>query len=191
MLKNKKGIFGIDDAVVVCALIIVSALSIWFAGPSASKSIHDLWSGNKNQAKQVYKVEENRTPFYQDANGKFVPAPKQDWRREYRENALSTEPPLTWFQKYGWILIVIGVVFVAFPTFAISVFSKAKSNIAQIVTGVEQAKTQMPASSVAILESNLSKKMDQTVKDKVKKIKGQLVANGTIPTTPAPATPAP
>jgi len=194
MLRNRKGFIGIDDAIVVCAVIAVGALAVWFAGPSASKSIHDIWSGNKNQAKQVYKLEESRTPFYQDEKGKFVPASKQDSRKEYRENVVATEPPLTWFQKYGWILIVFVILIIAFPAFGISIYTKAKANLAQLVTGIEQAKTQLPPASIAILESNLSKKMDLSVKAQVKKIKGQLVAKGTLPTAPAapitPATPA-
>ena len=73
---------------------------------------------------------------------------------------------------------------IAFPTFAISLYTKAKSNLAQIVTGIEKAKTQLPPASTAILEANLSSKMDASVKAQVKQIKGDLVANGTIPTTP-------
>lgn len=182
MLRNRKG-FVLESMLAVGALIAIIGGVVWFAGPTASKSIHDLWSGNKNQAKQVYKVEENRTPFYQDASGKFVPVPKQDWRREYRENVLSTEPPLTFWQKYGGYFVLFGIAMVVFPSFGVWVFTRAKSNLSQLITGIEEAKKQMPKSSVDILSANLSRKMDTSVKASVKKIKGQLVAKGVIDTS--------
>lgn len=183
-IGNRKGIVGIDDAIVVGLIIAVGALAVWFAGPSASKTVHDIFSGNKNQAKQVYKLDESRTPFYQDGKGNFVPATKQDIRKEYRENVLSTEPPLTWFQKYGGYLVLLGIIIVAFPSFGVWLTTKARSNFAQLVTGIEQAKISLPKSSVDILESNLSKKMDKKVKAQVKKVKATIKADEI--TTPAP-----
>lgn len=189
MLKNRKG-FVIESMLALGAFIAICGATVFFAGPKAGQTIHEFFSGNKNQAKQVYKVEENRTPFYQDANGKFVPAPKQDWRREYRENVLSTEPPLTFWQKYGGF-VLLGIAFlIAFPTVAIGIFTKARNNLSQIIVGIEEAKKQLPKASQDILTANLSRKMDTSVKAKVKKIKGQLVAKGVIDTsaTTPPAT---
>lgn len=188
MLGNRKGIVGIDDAIVICAIVLAGAAAIWLAD-ATSKSIHDVFGGNKNQAKQVYKLEETRTPFYQDATGKFVPGVKQDSRKEYRENVLQTEPPLTWFQKYGWILIILVVLAIAFPAVTISVWSKAKSNLSQIVTGIEQAKTQLPPASVAILENNLSKKMDTNAKKVVKKARAAIKAEDLTPPSTPPVAP--
>jgi len=176
-MNKKRGIIGIDDAIVVCVVVAVGALAVWFAGPSVSKTVSSLWGGNKNQAKQVYKYEENRTSYYQDDKGRFVPAPKQDWKRETRENVLSVEPPLTWFQKYGGYLVLIGITIIAFPSFGAWLTTKARSNLSQLVTGIEQAKIQLPKDSVTILENNLSKKMDTKVKAQVKKIKATIKAD--------------
>ena len=183
-IRNRKGIVGIDDAIIVCAIIAVGALAVFFAGPSASKTISGIWGGDKNQAKQVYKLDESRTAFYQDGKGNFVPATKQDVRKEYRENVMSTEPPLTWFQKYGGYLVLLGIIIVAFPSFGVWLTTKARNNFAQLVTGIEQAKVSLPKSSVDILESNLSKKMDVKVKAQVKKVKATIKADEI--TAPAP-----
>jgi len=185
-MLNRKGIV-LESMLAIGALVAIIGATVWFAGPSASKTISSLWSGNKNQAKQVHRIKEYRTPFYQNEKGIFVPAAKQDQREEYSENVVATEPPLTFMQKYGGYFLLLGAVVIAFPSVGIWLFTTSRNNLAQLIKGIEEAKKQMPKSSVDILTANLSRKMDDSVKKKVKKIKGQLVAKGDIDTSPPPA----
>jgi hypothetical protein len=186
-IRNKKGIFGIDD------VIIASIVAMIFVGPALVKSVGSAWNGgDKNQAKMTHKVKEYKTPFYQDAKGNFVPAPKQDIKEEEISNYNSTPAKTNlWDTLKPWLgLIVLGCLFIpGFGAWLITQLFKARANIVQMVNGFENAKKQLPASSVAILETNLSKKMDQKSKDTVRNVKAKLIKTKAIDSlaTPVPA----
>lgn len=174
MKLNRKGFTGLE---IVFMLLAVSVIG-YFAVPPAIKSVGTLWgSGDKNQSKMVHKVKEYRTPFYQDEKGKFVPAPKQDMREEYEENFNSAPvKPTIWEIVKKWAFL-IGVLCLIFPTFGIWLFKRfmdLKINLKQLVTGIEEAKKELPPDAIAKLETNLSKKMDTSAKLEVKKIKVKL-----------------
>ena len=54
-------------------------------------------------------------------------------------------------------------------------FIQGKQNLTQLVTGIELAKKELTPEAKAVLENNLSKKMDLKAKLQVKAIKADLV----------------
>jgi ABC-type Zn2+ transport system substrate-binding protein/surface adhesin len=132
--------------------------------------------GNKNQTKQVHKIDLKYTQGYLDEKGHFVKVGDYS-RKEDMQNVIAQQAPEKWSTKIAIIIGILVILAIAFPSVAINLWLKAKANIKQIVTGVEQAKLQMTPDQKAILETNLSKKMDAKAKAQVKKIKTTIKAD--------------
>jgi len=182
MILNRKG-FILEGAAVLWVTIslIIGTVAI-FKGPDIVKSLGSVWNGgDKNQTKQTYELSERYPVGTMDAQGKFIKMGDYD-KKEKRLNLVAVQPPLTFWQKYGWVFLLLGIAIIACPSFGIWIYNKARNNIAQLITGIEEAKKQMPKASADILSANLSRKMDASVKTKIKKIKGQLVAKGVLTT---------
>jgi len=171
---NRKG-FVIEGmaAMWLVVSLIVGAVAI-FKGPEIIKSTGSIFNGgDKNQTRQVHNVTESYPIGHLDDKGKFVKMGDYK-KKEEQLNLVAVQPPLTWMQKYGWILLLFGIAMIAFPSLAVKIYMRARSNLSQIVTGIEEAKTKLPKESVDILETNLSKKMDTSVKKQIKSIKAKL-----------------
>jgi hypothetical protein len=171
MGKNK-GFTGLET---VLAIAVLGALIGLFA-PKTIASLGDIWNGgNKNQTKQVHKIDVKTTMGYMDEKGKFVKVGDYS-KKEDMENVIAQQAPEKWSTKVKIILGFVIILAIAFPAKALQMYFKAKDNITQIVTGIEQAKKVLPPTSVATLQTNLSMKMDSSAKDAVSAIKEKLPA---------------
>jgi len=166
---NRRGFTGIEIAVVLAAIALVG----YFTIPAMGKGINSIWAGTKNQSKQVHKVDEKYTIGRLDESGKFIKLGDYT-KKEEMQNLLAQEPPEKWGTKVKIIIGLVMVLAIAFPGLAIRAWLKAKSNIAQIVTGIEKARTKLPPEAVATLEASLSSKMDKSAKDVVSAVKEKL-----------------
>lgn len=130
----------------------------------------------KQKSSMSKKVESKPVFIYKDEKGfdHYAMATKVE------ENTLdsSEESKLTLWQKIKNMGLGFVILMIAFPgtigAFGIKAFLKGKDNLAQLVKGVEEAKTKLPKESIDILDTSLSKKLDQSVKTQVKKIKVKL-----------------
>jgi len=172
MKITRKGFTGLE---VVLVVAVVGALIGLFA-PKTIASVGNLWNGGtKNQSKQIHKIDEKYTIGRLDERGKFIKLGDYS-KKEDLQNLVAQEAPEKWSTKVKIITGLLIVLFVAFPSLAIKAWLKAKSNIFQIVTGIEKARTKLPPDAVATLEASLSSKMDQSAKDAVVVIKERLPA---------------
>ena len=104
--RNSKAFTGIEIIIFVVAVGIVT----YFAAPSAGKAINNIFSGARNQQKQIHKVTEQYSMFYRDDKGNFRPAPIPYKRTEDSLNFVNAEPPETLWQKFwhlGFIAVAI------------------------------------------------------------------------------------
>ncbi len=183
---NKKGFTGIEVAVIIAALGIVS----YFALPNAGKAVNNIFSGNKNQQKEIHKVSEQYSMFYKDEKGNYKPARIPYKRTEYTMNLKNTEPPETLLQKVlglGLWLLLIGVIITFLGAWPIVNIwrNKLKSAIAKkaeemqgleeetslIVESIEAGLTILPADLKLKFLDELSKKQDSTTKELVGRLK--------------------
>jgi competence protein ComGC len=163
---NRKGFTGLET---VLAIGVIGLLIGLFA-PKTVASFGDVFNGgNKNQTKQVHKLEEKYTIGRLDTKGHFVKLGDYS-KKEDLQNLVAQQAPEKWSTKVKIILGLIVVLAIAFPTVATNMIIKAKSNLKQIITGVALAKTQMTPEQIKILETSLSKKTDLSTKAVVKKI---------------------
>lgn len=174
MHLNKKGFTGIEVAIIALAIAAIG----YFAIPPTVKAVGTLATGgDKNQKKQIHKVDEQYAMFYKDEKGVFVPAKTPYKRVEYMENFDSEAPkPTLWETLKKWIFL-IGIAVIIFPAFGVWLFKRIidlKNNFAQLVTGIEQAKKTMTPEAVKILETSLSKKTNTDTKVLVKKVKANI-----------------
>jgi flagellar basal body-associated protein FliL len=169
---NKKGLAEI----VLIALLALGAIGIVF-GPKLIGSVGDVFNGgNKNQLRQTEKLSESYPIGHLDQKGNFVKM--GDYKKsEDRLNLIAQQPPEKWSTKIKIILGVLVVLAIAFPTITTKLWLKAKTNMAQIITGIEQAKKAMPKSSIDTLENNLSNKMDLSAKKQVKAVRATIKAD--------------
>ncbi len=174
MIRNRKGFTGIELAIVMIAIAAIG----YFAVPPMIKAAGTIFSGgDKNQAKMTHKVEESYSMFYKDEKGNYKPAPVPYKRKEESMNYNSEAPkPTLWdtFKKWIFLLGALAIIFPSFGVWLFKRFKDMKNNLTQLVTGIEEAKKELPPDAVAKLETNLSKKMDTSAKTAVKKIKVKL-----------------
>jgi len=164
---NKKGFTGLET---VLAIGVIGLLIGLFA-PKTVASFGDIFNGgNKNQTKQIHKLEEKYTIGRLDTKGHFVKLGDYS-KKEDLQNLVAQQVPEKWSTKVKIIIGFVLVLAIAFPTIATKVILQGKTNLKQIVTGLEEAKKQLPPESVTILDTNLSKKMDTPAKTAVKKVK--------------------
>lgn len=107
MSKSKKGFTGIEIIVLVGVIGLIS----YFAAPSIGKGVNSIFTGTKNQNKQIHKVSESYSMFYKDDKGNFKPAPVPYKRIEEELNFVREEPPETLWQKF-WKLGAMAVVII-------------------------------------------------------------------------------
>jgi competence protein ComGC len=163
---SRKGFTGIEIALVVGVI----GLMIGLFAPKTVASIGDVFNGgNKNQTKQIHKIDLKYTMGYLDEKGKFVKVGDYS-KKEDMQNVVAEQPKEKWSTKVMILIGFVVVLAIAFPAKAIQLWLKAKSNLKQIITGVALAKTQMTADQVKILDNSLSKKTDTSTKKVVKKI---------------------
>jgi hypothetical protein len=169
---NKRGFTGLETVLAIGVL----GLLIGLFAPKTIASVGDVFNGgNKNQTKQTEKISESYPVGRLDVKGNFVKM--GDYKKsEDRLNLVAQQPPEKWSTKVKIILGVLIVLAIAFPAITTKLWLKAKSNITQIVTGIEQAKKQLPKDAIITLETNLSKKMDSDAKDQVKAIRESIPA---------------
>lgn len=92
----------------------------------------------------------------------------------------SEEAKMTLFQKVLMlpkiitILVFLGCLFPPLGAIFLWIYNKLKGGLKQIVTGIEEAKKELPIEAIQKLDTNLSKKSDQSTKTLVKKIKVSL-----------------
>jgi competence protein ComGC len=185
-MKNKKGFTGIE---VVLAIAVIGLMAGMFL-PKTVASFGDLFNGgNKNQQKQTYTVSEKYPIGTLDEKGKFVRMGDYS-KSETHLNLAAQQAPEKWSTKIAIVVGILVVLAIAFPAVAVNLWLKAKANMKQIITGVQQAKINLPPASVAILESDLSKKMDMKAKAQVKKVVASIKADE-ISKTPTPVLPQP
>jgi hypothetical protein len=145
-------------------------------GP-AGKAIGSAIHGAGQQAKQTSEIQESY-PVVGKINEKGVFQKLGDYKRiEKTLNMTNVEPKESIWQKFGKIIVIVGILCLIFPTLGVWLFSqtlKLKGNFKQLVVGIEEAKAKLPPESVSILETNLSKKMDTPAKKEVKQIKAKL-----------------
>ena len=164
---NRKGFTGLET---VLAIGVIGLLIGLFA-PKTVASFGDIWNGgNKNQTKQSQKYEKKYTIGSLDEHGKFVKMGDYSEKQEL-QNAIAQQALEKWSTKVKIILGLVIVLAVVFPSIATKLILQGKTNLKQIVTGLEEAKKQLPPESVTILDTNLSKKMDTPAKTAVKKVK--------------------
>lgn len=176
---NKKGFTGIETLLAIGIL----GLLIGLFAPKTVASIGDVFNGGtKDKTQQRYEMREKFPVGTLDEKGKFVRMGDYD-KSEKRLNIIAEQPPEKWSTKVKIIIGFAIVLAIAFPTVATNMLIKARSNIRQIITGVEQAKINLPPSAVATLEANLSKKTNLDTKALVKKVKATIKADEI--TTPA------
>lgn len=178
MFKNRRGFTGIEIAVVLVAIGIIG----YFAVPPAIKAAGTLFSGgDKSQQKMTHAVTESEqyAMFYKDERGNFKPAPTPYIRKRTETGMNYTSEPikdsmLDVLKKWAFL---IGALCLIFPAFGIWIFKRfldMKNNFKQLVTGIEEAKKELPPESITKLETNLSKKMDTGAKKLVKEVKVKL-----------------
>ncbi|MFA5160244.1 MAG: type II secretion system protein [Candidatus Omnitrophota bacterium] len=108
-MRSKKGFTGIELIIFVGIIGLVAS----FAAPSIGKAVNSVFTGTKNQQKQVHKVTEQYSMFYKDDKGNYKPAPVPYKRTEDSLNYINTEPPETLWQKFiklGAMAVVIIIV---------------------------------------------------------------------------------
>ena len=108
MLRNRKGFTGIETLI---AIAIIGAL-IGFFGPQTVKSAGTLLNGgDKNQQKQIHKVNESYPVMYRvDDKGNYKPAGAYKKNEEFY-NLTAQEPPETLWMKF-WHLGAMAVVII-------------------------------------------------------------------------------
>jgi hypothetical protein len=167
---NKKGIAEI----VLLGIAAIIGLTVWIAGPNMLKATGAMFNGgDRNQAKQIHKVDLKYTMGYLDEKGRFVKAGDYAKKEEY-QNIKQEEAPEKWGTKVKIIIGIVIVLGIAFPATAVNIIMQLRKNMKQIVTGVEDGLSAIPPESAAIVKTNLSKKMDTKAKMAVKKIKVKL-----------------
>lgn len=174
-LGNRRG------EVITVSLIAIAILSgligLWFGGTKYAKVV-GLGTGTDTKTHQVTTTKvEMEQGYWLDDNNKKHPIMVPIKRTLEYEG--TDEVKMTLWQKIQSLGAGFIILMIAFPgtigAWGIRTFFKAKANLTQLIKGIEEAKAQMPKESVEILNSNLSKKMDQNVKNQIKKIKGALV----------------
>lgn len=109
MMKNRKGIIGIE-LVLLVAVVLIGAV---FAAPPIGKAVNGVFGGMNNQQKQTHKITEQYTMFYKDDKGNYKPAPIPYKRTEEGLNYTTAQPPETLLHKFfslGAIAIIIIVI---------------------------------------------------------------------------------
>lgn len=165
---KKKG-FVMVEVLVISLVTMLGTVLLW--KPITST----LGIGNqpqKQRATVVRKVESQPVLYYTDAKGNQHVAMAT---KTYESTLDSSEDRvMSIWQKFKlWVILGL-VAVIAFPSFGIWAFKRfldMKSNLKQLVTGIEEAKKKLPTESVDILGTNLSMKMDQAAKTEVKKLK--------------------
>jgi Sec-independent protein translocase protein TatA len=178
---NRKGFANI---VLISVFAICAAVAI-FAGPKLMSGVHNMWAGDKNTNKQVHTQKIKYTQGYLDEKGKFIKVGDYS-KDEAFQNVVAEQPPKTLMEiLMPWMgLLVIAII--AIPGFGVWLYKKMRGNFSQLVTGVEEAKSQMDAENRAKLENALSRKTDANTKRAVKVTKAALLKSGEITQVTAP-----
>ena len=169
---NRKG-FVVEGVVLIGVLCSIVTVLLW-------KPVTGMLGiGNQPQKQKstvVRKAESTPVLVYTDEKGKEHIAMATKTFESTLDS--SEDRQMSLWDKIKGLGVGFIILMIAFPAtigaFGIRTFFKAKDNIKQLVKGIEEAKSKMPKESVDILETNLSKKMDQTVKAQVKSIKAKL-----------------
>jgi competence protein ComGC len=141
---NNKGVAVIDDIVVIA---VIGAI-IFFAGPPLVKSIGTLFNGgDKNQAKQIHKIDSTRTLYELDpVTNKMKPV--KETYSEYSNQSTAQEPPETLWQKFwhlGFIAVAI-IVLLSYlglwPIITLWWNKKVKPKIVQAQTDLENVQAE-------------------------------------------------
>lgn len=172
---DRRGFTGVETIIAIAILVVASGVTAYFAAPAIGKGVNSVWTGTKNQSKQLHKVAEKYTIGRLDEKGKFIKLGDYE-KKEELQNLVAQEPPEKWSTKLKILLLIVIVFAIAFPGLAIKAWLKAKANFNQLVTGIEQAKTTLPPEAVDKLKLSLSKKMDASAKAEVKKIVAKIPA---------------
>jgi len=166
---NRKGF-----ADIVWVAIAGLGLLLGMFGPKLVASFGDVVNGgNKNQTKQVHKVDLKYTMGYMDEKGKFIKVGDYS-KREDMQNIIAEQPKEKWSTK---VMIIVGfllVLAIAFPSKAVQLLLQGNKNFKQIIVGLEEGLNAIPPEQAAIVKTNLSKKMDTKAKEAVKKVKVKL-----------------
>jgi hypothetical protein len=160
-MKNQRGI------VAETLLVYVLAGVILFFVPNTFSSSLGLGI-RPNKTIQTEKVE-----LIRDAQGNPMAYKTTTSDRDIQQRVGFWE----WLRSlpiFVLFLMGLGVIFPGVATVLAVLYSKLKTGVKQIITGVEEAKKTMSKESTDILETNLSKKMDTDAKATVKKIKVKL-----------------
>ena len=108
MLKRRKGVVEIIAITAILAIGLVT----WLAGPQIIKAVGSLANGgDKNQAKNVRKVDSVRTVYQIDPLNPEKMIPIQEKYSEYTNDLQATQPPETLWEKF-WKMGAMAVVII-------------------------------------------------------------------------------
>jgi len=179
MKLNKRG------DVLLVLIVAIACVTAIVAGPKLMAGLHNVWTGDKNTNKQVHTQSIKYTMGYMDEKGRFVKVGDYS-KNEAFQNIVAEQPPKSFMEIIMPWLGIIVIAIIAIPGFGVWLYRKARGNFSQLVSGIEEAKTQMDADSVAKLNNALSRKTDSNTKKVVKNTKALLLKKGEIISIAAP-----
>jgi hypothetical protein len=167
MVNNKRG--EVITLTVIGLCVLVGVLGAFIGGSKYGKLV-----GIGGNDQKIIRTVKSEPIILKGADGKDY------WVQKTEESTTNADVPMTLIQRVMMLpkililLVILGCVFPPFGVILVALYSRVRGGLGQLVNGLEQAKKVLPPDSVTTLETNLSKKMDTSLKSLVKEIKVKL-----------------
>lgn len=168
-IKNEKG-----EIFTVLAIVAMTILGLVFVPNDLSKA-----AGLQNKQNKIVQKETSTLELLKDSDGKPIRGEDGSYivRRSVKMSDTDQQQEVTLWERiralpFVLLLLVIAGAFCTPIAGVLAVVNKRlTSGVKQMIIGIENAKKAMHPDNVTTLNTELSKKMDASIKTTVKKIK--------------------